>query len=419
MLLDRSDIQGLVVSGYAAQPASSLLCVRFGGGRPHAWLRRLIPLLTSARRSERFEACRVNVAFSARGLLALGLSEQTLSEFSREFRQGMAARARVLGDVGEDAPEKWELGPAESPIDALLLVYGVDSARLEAKLEQLTDALEQFELSYEEIPTYLDPDRLEHFGFRFGVSQPRFKRLSPRRGRGKRLALGELLLGYKNAAGLRVATPTPPFRASTRDARLHSRDKIDFGHNGTYLVLRQLEQRVASFWASLDQLSRKTGGALGDAAALAERLIGRKPDGSELGPGCPLGAHTRRVNASASPLVRRGRLYGPRTPPITIDDGVARGMMFVALTADIAQAFEFVQKNLINDPKFAGLRDERDPLLGLDDGAGRKITLPGEPLRAVLSLGRRPVRLRGGEYFFMPSFLALGYLSEANDGGRE
>lgn len=423
---DRSDIQGLCVSGYAAQPASSLLCVRFGAGRPHAWLRRLIPTLTSARRSERFEASRVNLAFSARGLALLGLSEQTLGEFSPEFRAGMAARSSVLGDVGEDAPEHWELGGERAPLDALVLVYASDAARLEAKLERLTDALDQFELEYEEIPTYLDAELREHFGFRFAVEAPRFKRLSPRRGPGPRLPLGDLLLGYGSVAGGRPASPTAPFRASTRDVRLHSSDRVDLGRNGTYLVLRMLEQRVAAFWASLDELSRSAAGRLGDSAALAARLVGRTPDGAALGAGCPLGAHVRRANsrtlfgATAAPLVRRGRVYGARTDNPALDDGVARGMMFVALTADLSRGFELVQRDQINEPKFAGLRGERDPLLGRDDGGARRFTVPDEPVRSVLDLGRRrPVRVRGGEYLFLPSFLALGYLADAGDGGRE
>jgi deferrochelatase/peroxidase EfeB len=336
----------------------------------------------------------------------------------------MAARARVLGDQGEDAPEKWELNGA-APLDAVVLVYGADAERLEAKLEQLTDVLDQFGLEYDEIETYLDPDRREHFGFRFAQQSPQFKRVSPRRRGARRWALGELLLGYEDETGERAPTPTAPFRSSTRNARLHSRDKVDLGHNGTYLVLRQIEQRVAAFWASLDKLARNTEGAYGEAEDLAARLIGRKQDGSPLGTSCPLGAHVSRVNPgpsalepAARPLLRRGRLYGPRTGPVAIDDGVSRGMMFVALTPDLSGSFEFVQQNQINNPKFSGLRGERDPLLGQDDGAPRLFTLKGEPIRCVLSLGERPLRVRGGEYFFLPSLLALGYLSEAGEAGR-
>jgi deferrochelatase/peroxidase EfeB len=422
MLLDRADIQGLVVSGYAAEPASALLLVRFGIGKPHAWLRRLLPKVSSARRAERFERYRVNVAFSCRGLERLGLGEQTLSRFSPEFRQGMAhpQRSRVLGDIGEDAPEHWWFGNDAHPVDALVLVYAKNVEDRELKLQELTALLEQFELDYDEVDTYLDPEQREHFGFRFAVTSPLYKRGLSRR-RGRRLPAGELLLGHEDLTGRRAESPAAPYRLSTRDTRVHSRGLVDLGHNGTYLVLRQLEQRVAVFWSALDALVRQTRGALGDAAALAAQLVGRSMDGDSVAR-CPAGAHSRRASASgllgaeadAHRLLRRGRLYGARAVDPRVADGVGRGLMFVALNADLARQFEFVQQNLINDPKFGGLRAERDPLLGQDDALPRVFTAPGDPVRVTLGPLPRFVRVRGGGYFFLPSLRALGYLSEAH-----
>jgi len=48
------------------------------------------------------------VGLSYSGLEALGVPEQSLATFPSEFRQGMAARADYIGDVGENAPEHWE-----------------------------------------------------------------------------------------------------------------------------------------------------------------------------------------------------------------------------------------------------------------------------------------------------------------------
>ncbi|HEX5835178.1 MAG TPA: hypothetical protein VFY34_15055, partial [Pyrinomonadaceae bacterium] len=50
----------------------------------------------------------VSVAFTYPGFKALGVPQETLDSFSWEFRQGMAARAKDLGDTGESAPEHWE-----------------------------------------------------------------------------------------------------------------------------------------------------------------------------------------------------------------------------------------------------------------------------------------------------------------------
>ncbi len=414
MWIDRSDIQGLVVSGYAAQPASAMVEVRFGleqGAAARQFLRRLLPVVSSASRHERFERCRIQVAFSASGLERLGLPEQTLAGFCPEFLGGMAERARLLGDVGEDSPASWDLGGPGRSIEALVFVYAPDVETREQKLDELGDWLEKSELDYDWTETFLDVAEREHFGFRTGGSAPHYRGLSS--WRRKRLPLGELLLGHATADGRRLPSPTAPRPRSTRNLRLRHDGQVDLGRNGTYLVVRKLEQRVEQFWARMHELVRETGGQLGDERALASRLVGRAPDGTPLA-GCPAGAHVRRANPGPGldpaprthQLVRRGRLY---------EQGGERGLLFVALNADIAGQFEFVQRNFVNDPKFAGLRGERDPLLGSDDGAERRITLQGDGLRRRLELPRF-VRLRGGGYFFLPSLSALAYLTEAGRG---
>ena len=54
----------------------------------------------------------LNVAFTWPGLQALGLDSAALESFPGELREGMtnAYRARVLGDHGESAPERWRWG---------------------------------------------------------------------------------------------------------------------------------------------------------------------------------------------------------------------------------------------------------------------------------------------------------------------
>ena len=44
----------------------------------------------------------VSVAFTWNGLRALGLDEDSLATFPEEFRQGMVARAEMLGDTGRE-----------------------------------------------------------------------------------------------------------------------------------------------------------------------------------------------------------------------------------------------------------------------------------------------------------------------------
>jgi deferrochelatase/peroxidase EfeB len=122
-------------------------------------------------------------------------------------------------------------------------------------------------------------------------------------------------------------------------------------------------------------------------------------------------------------LLRRGRIYGPPLSPdaalttAPAADEPERGLHFVCLCANIARQFEFVQNAWTASAKFAGLRDETDPLLGnreplLDGGPTDGFSMPqaGRPTRRVTGLPRF-VTVRGGAYFFMPGVRALRYLA--------
>ena len=50
----------------------------------------------------------LSVALTFRGLQALDVPNASLDSFSPEFREGMAARAFRLHDVGDSGPENWE-----------------------------------------------------------------------------------------------------------------------------------------------------------------------------------------------------------------------------------------------------------------------------------------------------------------------
>jgi hypothetical protein len=79
----------------------------------------------------------VNVAFTPSGLAALGLDPEALATFPREFREGMSGtthRRRILGDVGDSAPERWRWGGPDNPrVDALLLLYAGDDVAVGAE----------------------------------------------------------------------------------------------------------------------------------------------------------------------------------------------------------------------------------------------------------------------------------------------
>src|SRR5215218_9762236 len=72
-----------------------------------AWLAGILGKVASAqqaRESVAREQRWVSVAFTWQGLRALGVDEQELATFPEEFRQGMVARAEMLGDTGRNSP---------------------------------------------------------------------------------------------------------------------------------------------------------------------------------------------------------------------------------------------------------------------------------------------------------------------------
>jgi hypothetical protein len=416
----------LLFSGYVKQPASAVIWLRFAEGRPNAWLRRVLPQVTSGAASELDDPFRLNLAFTYRGLEKLQFPLEALTKFPREFRQGMAhpERSARLGDRALADPAHWEFMDGEAgAVDGVALVYAPDPTRLDERLDECESALGKFGLSYEVLRTYLPEDRRDHFGFRMGGGEPNVRGLGRRRSPGPRLATGEFLVGYRDGVGDQQRGLTAPARRSTRvppEMGEHTR-RVDLGFNGSYLVVRKLEQRVAEFQAFFEeQAGSETGREL-----LAAKMLGRLPSGEQVA-SCPLGAHARRANpggflgsderdSGRHRILRRGRLYG--AAPLAAGEGSERGLLFLGLNADIGRQFEHVQAQLVSET-LPGLQGESDPLLGQGgpDGAGeyrsRCFTIPGEPVRRKLTGLSNWVRVRGGLYGFLPSVGALGYLAD-------
>jgi Dyp-type peroxidase family len=353
-----------------------------------------------------------------------------------------AERSKVLGDD----TSAWIFGgPQHEEIHAVLMLY----ARTEPSLASLV-ARHEGDLAAAGARVLrrdegrLFPDNHEHFGFHDGISQPLVSG-GPRRLRNREtpLAPGELLLGYVDAYG--ETTPSPAPRG------------FDFGRNGTFVVYRVLRQDVAAFWTAMyDRARPRPGESVDDAAVrLGASLVGRWPGGAPLavhpdrdvardgslndfgyaredggGFKCPFGAHVRRANprdmlapsakeslveVGRHRLFRRGRPYGPplASPRSTwrVDDGIERGLVFIALCASLRRQFEFIQQTWVQSPKFAGLYDERDPMIGTSPDSVRRFTLQAEPVRRCLVDLPSFVSVRGGAYFFMPGLRALAWLS--------
>jgi Dyp-type peroxidase family len=288
---------------------------------------------------------------------------------------------------------------------------------------------------------------------------------------------GEFIFGYENAYQKFPFSPTVPAALDANDVlAADERDgqRRDLGRNGSYLVIRKLEQDVDAFWQFMREHSRAEVDAPvdeGRAQWLASRFMGRWPSGAPValcpleddakvaadpkrvndfgfhgdpaGLACPLAAHVRRTNprdavsnhseeesltlTGRHRLLRRGRSYEERGGPAAVSgagtaDGaggpVRRGIMFVALNTNIRRQFEFIQHTWVNNPKFAGLYDARDPVVGANHEPQSEepasefgMVIPGRPLRTHLTGIPRFVHTRGGGYFFLPGRRALQFLA--------
>lgn len=511
--LERDEIQTLLFKGLGTHGQSACLLVRL----PHqpeiakAWLKANIDNIGFGGQVPK---ARIDqISFTANGLRKLDLDSETLAQFSYPFLQGMSHedRSRVLADTGDDKPSRWKWGSAsgkeDSSVDCAYLIYiPNENDDIKATKATLKKYCKAFETKITQsggavlncvITSHLqdrkpklaangscplgNPDfPREPFGFVDGISQPIIKGLK----RGDpaseetqhHVHAGEFILGYPDNRGTQTLMPTldaaldpnkllPDYRpdpAQTGSVREHLKKTAKhraFARNGTYLVIRQLEQDVKRFEGFLEKAAHEhkdhKGLPLGYdhnklKEFLAAKMVGRWKDGTSLikfpfepGTGwkgqkttnlpdnefllgqedptghlCPYGSHIRRCNPRDSfipgdkeqldivnrhRLLRRGRFY-------TDPKAKKEGLFFMCFNADIERQFEFIQQTWCQSRKFMGLDNEIDPIIGRGQKMGR-LTIPTQQGPIFFNGIPDIITVIGGGYFFMPSRAALNYLS--------
>ena len=433
--LDLDDIQGSALHPLPLPYTGVLDLLRIDD--PRAGCRFLANVLPSLRTAANPMGPQANawlsIALSYRGFQALGVEQDSLDSFAPEFREGMARRAARLHDIGESAPERWEEPFGSGDVHVALTAMAPDQDRLGVLMKREDDALADItgvvRIYREECRS---SNGREAFGFRDNISQPAVEGTDiPGSDPTEHpISAGEFILGYPNESGVLHPMPSPAV----------------LGMNGTYLVIRKLQQRVAAF----NQYVRANASDPDDEELVAAKIMGRWRSGAPLvltpdrddpdlgadplrnndfgytaedddrGFKCPFGSHVRRMNPRdgkifGNPrnhrLIRREASYGPPFPEGAIDDdGVDRGMIFACVNASLRRQFEFVQEEWVNSGIFIGQRGERDPLVGANGGDG-VFTIPERPVRRRLRDLPSFVVTRGGEYFFMPGLTALRWLA--------
>jgi deferrochelatase/peroxidase EfeB len=111
-------------------------------------------------------------------------------------------------------------------------------------------------------------------------------------------------------------------------------------------------------------------------------------------------------------IIRRGRKYcEPAEDSTCGDPGYGdQGICFIALNADLRRQFEFIQQTWLNNPTFNGLDNDKDPIVGDNDGNG-DMTMQAEPVDYHVHGLPRFVTVKGGGYFFLPGIRALRFLA--------
>lgn len=473
--VEADDIQGIVFGGFGKlREARFLLLEVDDPARARAYLRALVVASAKELRHAESRGTAIQIAFTSRGLRALGLPEETIREFSREFEEGLDddVRSDELGDRGRNDPVHWEWGRAKDqpPVHGLLLFYATPSlfeARLRDELGRLAGAFH-----VREKPTRLLPDSKEHFGWRDGIATPIVEKDGKKHPRWTPpIRIGEFVLGYHNEYKQEehdtyTESPTVARDADPRDLLPATRDGLrkDLGRNGSYLVYREMTQDVFAFW----RYAVEQAGSVEAAITLGAKMVGRWPSGAPLirtpdaddaalatandfsyakdkqGFACPLGSHIRRANprdhlaidrpvgdstemVRKHQMVRRGRPFGE---PVAASmetralierrdepDGERRGLHFICVVAHLGRQFEFVQRAWLNSANFLGLFKDGDPIAAArrtkdEPNTNDQFTVQACPVRRKYKDMPEFTRVVGGAYFFLPGLRALRYIAE-------
>src|SRR5215471_15354095 len=208
------------------------------GGR--AWLTAILERAQSAAQAKdsvQQEQRWVTVAFTWNGLRALGVQEASLATFPDEFKEGMVARAQMLGDTGANHPEHWVGGLASPDLHAIVILFARDVAERERCVQEHQKYATQFPgvealstLDLEATPPFEYAH--DHFGYRDRISQPEIEGMgmTPTPGSGGQIKAGEFFLGYPDEDG-DITLPQPEIRSK----------------NGSFLAYRQMEEHVGRF----------------------------------------------------------------------------------------------------------------------------------------------------------------------------
>src|SRR5258708_39756460 len=108
------------------------------------------------------------------------------------------------------------------------------------------------------------------------------------------------------------------------------------------------------------------------------------------------------ANMNRRRMIRRGAALPEDAP----EDGEERGIAAFVICASLIRQFEFAQNVWVNDRNFHELGNERDPIIGNQNGT-LEFKIPKRPIRKRISGLPSFTTVRGGASFFLPGLKAL------------
>ena len=491
--INLSNIQGNVLAGFN-KDHQRLLFFRIGdGARARQWLASIVDETATSEEvlafNELFRRARsrrggegatpqatwLNVALTHPGLAALGVGAGELALFPAAFRDGMAARASLIGDVDDSAPARW-VGPFAAPgVHGLLLLAGDDPSVVDRFAGTHTQRMSAHGVAvmFDDTGTVrADQPGHEHFGFKDGVSQPGIRGVTRRQNPknadqglpGQELLWpGEFVLGYPTQNG----TPDPEGDGENTTPGPISTSGPAWTADGSYLAFRRLRQDVAGFrrfladtadaqGVSVERLGAKLVGryasgaplertddqaktfdpskvdpSVKDASILDDRSINNFEFGDDAdGKLVPRAAHIRKAyprdektptggeaDTQTHRIMRRGIPYGESFREDALAGSPAgadadRGLLFLGYQSSLERQFEFVMSQWFNKPDHPERGDGHDPIISQATKT-KSFTLPGgRPGHVTM---QRFIFTSGGAYLFQPSISALRRLSASSD----
>lgn len=303
-----SNIQGNIFGGFNKDYQTMLFLHFLDPAKGRKWVGHIIDEIATSEEVKKFndlfkdlkkrhgregivKATWTNIAFTHSGLKALGVLHSDLELFPEDFKAGMAARAHLIGDLGNSAPENWVTPLGSKDIHAVLIVASDSPSDLNELVNgYINDPVFSSVARVvfrQEGRTRVDEPGNEHFGFKDGVSQPGVRGVTPAskddpdKGPGGEDLLhpGEFVLGYPTQIGEYKDEQGQDKKGVNPGQGEPSISGPYWTKDGSYLVFRRLSQDVRAFRQSVKELA-KTAGL--DPEVMGAKLVGRYRSGAPL-----------------------------------------------------------------------------------------------------------------------------------------